>query len=499
MLGTVALACVPGLLQAQAQTPPAVFSVDGNLKASDNGGLEAAGLERNEFITSVRPKVVLTRRSAGLTLDLEAAAAFTAYANGTQSDGVFPEARGSLKATLLERWAYLDAAVQVREVEQDPFGSRVDGSNGANRRTERTYRLSPYIQRELAPGTTLLARYDASLTENGAGEGTRLLSQNSLLRLEREPVPIGGALELSRLDNESRDVVTNTYTLDTARLRVNVQLEDQMVVGVVAGADRSQWLLSDNTDALYGVNLKWNPGPRTSLSADLEHRFFGAAGKVEFRHRMPSMSFALTASREPVMASTSLGVVGPGGDLRGFLDAILTTRYPDPAAREGVVDKLVTSRGLDTRVPNAVDLVAEYPQVRTAANLTWAALGTRNTASVTLFARELSVITREGDPLPLPGVAGEDSRQHGAAFQFNHRLTPQLSVDAGVNWSRFRGLEARSGEQSEQTDYRLSFVQSLSPRTGASAGLQHTRFTSNASGQASYDETQVFVGMNHRF
>jgi uncharacterized protein (PEP-CTERM system associated) len=481
------------------KTPPATVSVDTRLTSTNNGNFAESGKERSDWIASVRPQLTVARRGAGFEFDLSAAATFLGYANGTQDSGILPDVRASLKSALVERWLYVDAQALVRQSEVDPFGTRAEDTVGGNRRTESTYRLSPYIEREFAPNTTLLARHDLSTTNNGAGLGERLTSNYTLVRVERKPVPFGASAELSRLSNKTSGDSDSDFTLDTARLRATVLLFEQLELGALVGRDRSDYLLSKHSDSLYGASIKWSPGPRTDFSAVLEHRFFGQAGTLSLQHRTPFMAFSVLLSRQPVSSSASLGVVGQGGDVRSFLDAILTTRYPDPVARSGVVDGIVNSRGLDTRTSGAIDLVADYPQLQTVARAGWTLLGSRNTASVIVYSQTNRQLTRDDDPFPSVGPAFADTRQRGANFQFNHRLTPQLSADALVRWSKVTGLAAREGESTDERSYRVSLMQALSPRTGVSAGLQYNRFTTTAAGQQSYDATLAFVGMSHRF
>lgn len=492
-----ALAGAPACLWAQTGTPS--VTIEGTLTATDNGALAAPGLERRDLIVSVRPKVAFSRRSAGLAFDVEAAATFLGYANGSQDGGVLPELRGSLRATVAERLLYVDAAAQVRQVEEDAFGTRADGTSGTNRRTEGTYRLSPYIERELSPSSSLLVRHDATLTTNGAGEGARLVTNRSVARVERKPVPVGVALELSRFDSESTGSTQSRITIDTARVRASLDIGEQVVLGVVAGADRTRLLLGDYADSIYGVSAQWNPGPRTEVSASVEQRFFGQGGELKLRHRTPFMSFSLGVSRQPVLSSESLGVVGQGGDIRTFLDGILTTRYPDPAVRSDLVNNLVASRGVDTRLSGAIDVVAQYPQLQTSANAAVVFMGRRDTASVSLYWQTLRQITHDGDPLSFAVTAASDSRQSGGSVQFNRQLTPQLSAEAVVRWSKIVGLAARAQDQSSERSYRLSVQQNLSPRTGLSAGVQYNHFLTTAAGQHPYDATLLLVGMSHRF
>lgn len=489
----------PVAVDAKQSPPPVIFEIHSQLTATDNGGYAARGQESSDLIASVRPRVRVSRRSAALEFELDAAATLLGYANGTGKGGVLPEVRASLKSMLIDRWVYLDAQAQVRQSQADPFGASADQGSGVNRRTEGSYRFSPYIEREFLPNTTFLARHDLGLTTQAAGDSTRLLTNQTLARVERKPVPLGGAVELSHLTSETSGVTASRFTLDTGRVRGSLAVSESIVLGVIAGQDRSKFLLADYSDTLYGASASWRPGPRTELSIELERRFFGVSGAFAFRHRMPSMSFSLSASRQPVLATSSLGVLGQGTDVRNFLDAILTTRYPDAAARSGVVDNLVTSRGLDTRTTQATDIVANYPQLITTVQATWAWLGARNTASLVLYSQTTRQLTRDGDPLASTIASAADSRQTGAAVQFSRRLTPQLSANLLARWSKIDGLATREGDVSEQRSLRLSLQQELSPRTGVSAGVQHTRFTTTVVGQHAYDATLAFIGMSHRF
>lgn len=485
-------------LHAQQPGRPEI-TVEGGLAATSNGGLRPRGDEKGDVIASVRPRLELARRGPRLEYQLAASLGLVAYADGTQSSSLQPELRGFLRSELVERWFHLDAAVDVGQSERGLYGSRVDDVTGANRRTASAFRASPYVLRDLSSSSYVLARHDIATTDQGAGSGNRLLSNRTLLRYEMKPVPLGAAFELVRLDNETRgDDATSRLTLETARASGSLAIRNQLIVGALAGVERSDFESSSHTDPLYGVSALWNPGPRTSFNATLEHRFFGLGGSLEMRHRTPLMSFAIAVRRGPVVVPSTLGQLDEGSDLRPSLDAILTTRHPDPTTRRGLVQSLVWRRGLDVRVPNPVYTVASYPQLQTSANATWALLGGRNTAALTLYTQTLRELTHDGDPASA-GDARDDNRQAGASFQFNRRLTPQLSAEALVRWSMITGLAAREGESSREWIYRLAVSRALSLRTGISAGVQHNQFSSNASGQNDYKATLAFVGLRHRF
>jgi len=493
------LALVPGGVQAQAPAAPVTLTVAGSVSASDNGGLSPPGQARNDWITSVQPRVGVARHGRGLDLDLQAGVKLLSFANGTQRGGLLPDASVSARATLVEHLLRVDAAARVRQSEADPFGARQDGLSAANRRTEGLYEVSPLLEHDFSPRVSLAVRHTATLRTHAAGVGERFVSQRSMVRLERKAAPLGAALELLRDAGHTRGVATSRSMVEAARLHASLRLHDEIVLGAFVGRERSRLLLSDRNDALHGLSLQWTPGPRTEVSATVEHRFFGRGGSFALRHRTPFLSLEFAAGRQPVVSSASLGVAGQGHDLRGFLDAILITRYPDPAVRSGIVSGVIASRGLGGELQGPVDVVAEYPQLQSELRATAVLLGTRNTVSLTLYRQSLRQILRPGDPLALVGPAVADSRQSGASLQFGRRLGPQLSAEAIVRWSRFEGLSLREGDVSDDKAYRLSLTRHLSLRTDASAGFQHTRFATTVSGQNPYVATLGFVGLHHRF
>jgi uncharacterized protein (PEP-CTERM system associated) len=184
--------------------------------------------------------------------------------------------------------------------------------------------------------------------------------------------------------------------------------------------------------------------------------------------------------------------------LKGFLDAILTTRTPDPVQRSALVGELLASRGLRNAIPSAIPSSADYAQLRSGSELTWVYLGKRTTLSLALFAQELKRISRSDAPAaPDPGAG--DSRQHGVSFGWNRRLSSVSSLDAAAAWSRIAGLALRDGDLTREGSVRASLVRNLSPRTDVSLGVSYRKIASNVSTVNSFDETAGLIGLAHRF
>ena len=55
------------------QSPPAILEVSSQIGATDNGHLDPKGQERSDVILSVRPQLRMSRRSAAMKFDLDAA------------------------------------------------------------------------------------------------------------------------------------------------------------------------------------------------------------------------------------------------------------------------------------------------------------------------------------------------------------------------------------------------------------------------------------------
>jgi uncharacterized protein (PEP-CTERM system associated) len=483
---------------AVVNRPPSL-SVGATMAATNNGGLDENGRQQFDFITAIRPELEIVHAAPGLSVNVHAAANLVDYANGGQSNGVLPDARGTVDSTLLDRWLYFNVAAYVRSAESDPFGVRTDDLIAANRQVESGFLAAPFLQHDFGPNSSVLARQQFATTRNDAGSGARLSSNLTLLRFERRPTPLGLSADVSRLDNHASNQGDSHYSLTTARLRGALLVGGEVEIGALVGKDRSDYLDSRHTDPLYGGALDWNPGPRTHFEFELEHRYFGQSGTLRFDHRTPFLALALVLRRQPVDAGASFGAPGQGADLRSALNAILTTRYPDPGVRAGVVDGLVSGSGLNPETTGAVNIIGDYPQLQTAAQADLTLLGTRNTLKLTVYGMTTRMLMRDGEPVAAPSTTDADTRQRGATLQFERRIGPHLSAALQGTWSRIEGLGADAADRSSEQTWRASVLRHLSPRSDVSVGIQWYRFTTTTPGLQSFDATLAIVGLSHRF
>ena len=492
-----AMALVP--VSVRAQTWTTQTAVQANLTATNNAELTASGNDRKDLITSVQPTFSIAGESAALRLNARIGADLVNYARHSQPNRVSPVIRADLNATLAERLFFLDSSVDVHQTEVDPYSSRAENNTTSNRRTSSTYRISPYLNYEFSPQSSVLARHEEAISRSDSELLTNQRFSTSQLRAEYKGAPFGGYVTLLRDETRFADRSESDWSLESFKVSGDVLIGGELVVGPSLGAERSKFLLEDQSDRVVGGHVRWNPGERTRLAAEVERRFFGTGWDLSVRHRTPFMSFAVLWNRAPVTSTTSVGVVPAGADLSAFLGSILTTRYPNPAERSAFVSNLVATRGLNTNVAGAIDIMANYAQLQNRASATWVLLGPRNTITLSVYRQTLRQLTRADSVITGMAPAGSDNQQTGATISFNRRLTPQMSMDLTSTLSKIRGLALREGDVTDQQTHRLSMTRLMSPRSTLSMGLQYTKFDTTLLGLDSYTAIAAFVGLNHRF
>lgn len=481
-------------IAAHAQVQKTELSVQAVATATDNGDGAPAGQERADLLFSLRPRIDVLRQGAGLQLRGSVEADMAASARGTRRDRILPIASVDAHANVVERLLFLDAAVDVRQVELDPYGVRAEYGSTRNARTAGSYRISPYVDFAMGPRTSFKARLDGRTTRVAGTEDGDATTLRGSAKLDLRPEPVGASLEWLSEDDRYSASSQADLRIDRLLASLNWAVDADWVVGIAAGSERSKLAGASRSDSVVGLRTLWVPGPRTELAAAVDRRFFGTGWNLGLRHRTPRISVRLRFDREPMMAG-SVGTVG----LATFLDSILTTRNPDIATRSGMVRDLAASRGLQSTLAGASTLSGGYAQLRTASDLNWVYLGTRTTLTLSVYGQTLRLLTRDDASAALPTAVDADNRQRGASFGWNRRLSPLTSLDAGLAWSRIEGLGQRAGQVTREESVRASLVRNLSQRTSFSAGIMARRVHSSATNVNSFDETAGFLGLGHRF
>lgn len=504
LAGLAAAASLSVVHAQQLQQPAwrAEAEVTATLTATDNSGYTDARESRGDTLLSVEPRLRLNTRGGRVSLQGEIGASALRYLRGTQPNRVLPQALLGMQSTLVERWLYLDASAAVDQAASNPYSARPDGASSFNQITTRRLKLSPYLEHRFSPEVSFLARSDHAWTRRNGRQSADdprrdAYEQQQTLRLEQQPLPFGGSIEYLRQDTRYAGDAESVLTLDTVRAVANYAVDPQLVLGVIAGSERSEFALREHTDTVYGVRASWQPTERTDLTAAVEHRFFGTGWEAQFTHRTPFLSVNLRSFREPT-AQPSSQILSPGGGTTSeLLDAILTTRYPDPVAREALVRTIINDLGLPETLTGPVEVFADYAQLQQGTSLSVALLGRRTTLALAVHARRYRQLARSDDPLGPEASFASDNEQLGVSIDLTRRLTLQTSVSLALRASRVEGLGSRDGDFTREKSARLSLQHALSPDTSVTLGARRQLLDSNVSAPAR--ESAAFAAVNHRF
>ncbi|MCW7537525.1 TIGR03016 family PEP-CTERM system-associated outer membrane protein [Aquabacterium sp. A7-Y] len=511
------LAALPALAQslqpeAEVEMPPppppqslrAEAEVQTTVTATNNSRYGQSSETNSDLVLDVAPRVRLQRRGARLSLSGEAGLHAVHYARGTLGSRLLPEGRFTLESEPVEEWVRLDANGAVEQTASDAFSGRPDAGSSVNRATYKRWRIAPAIDRRLSPSLSLLARSEHSWSRRSGDEAVvtgsgRVYEQRQLLQLERDPLPLGGAVEYSREDSSYGDDKQSALELEALRLVASYAFDTEFVLGLVAGHERNAFAgNTEERDSIRGVRLQWRPSERTELRGAVERRFMGTGWNLDWQHRSPFVAIHLRSSRRPVAQSSwqTLGG-GAGGEVAPLLDAILTTRYPDPLQRQALVQDIIAGLGLPTELLKPIDLVANYAQLEQDNSVSIALLSRRTTVTASVFARKLERLRRTDDPAFDFVAGGADNEQRGVGLNINRRLSRTVQAELALSWSKVVGLGLLEGSTSREKTLRASMHHNLSPKTDVTVGVRRYLLNSSLTGPS--QETAGFLGLGHRF
>ena len=481
-------------------------SVGALVTATSNSGFSFSSARDRDVIVDIEPRLRVRGRGASFTLDGDVGLKALVYTQSTQENRLLPNGKVDLNANLVERWLYFDLSALAEQVAADPYTTRADTESGLNKINSLRYRFSPYLQHSFTPSLSLSLRSDNIWTDRRGEFASTDPRRNSIvkrdsLRFEQLPQPFGFSVEAAEEATKYRAGNTATV-LEVAQARgvVTYALDPTFILGLVGGKERSEYRLSSTTDTIAGVRVSWAPTERTDLKGVYEQRFFGTGGSLQWTHRSPFVAFNITAAREPNALGTSFQLNPGAGNVQSLLDAIFTTRYPNPAERAIIVGNVIAGLGVPSVLGSPVEVFADYAQLRDSINLSAVFQGVRTTVSTRLYASKSRQLTQKDAPfVPVIGLQA-DNKQRGFAVDLTRRLTSTLTAEAGVGYASIEGLAAAAGQSTKNTTVRFGLTQALSPKTKATVGARYLRTDLVTIGaDASAKELAAFAGMTHRF
>jgi uncharacterized protein (PEP-CTERM system associated) len=315
----------------------------------------------------------------------------------------------------------------------------------------------------------------------------------------RKPTPFGVSIDALHDDTTYQDGSTSVLKTDSLQATLNASLGSDLIVGVVGGHEHVVYSDIGQNDTTYGAMLQWRPSQRTAFDVDAEHHYFGTGWHLHFRDRLPSSAVDLSLTRTASASSSTFGVNAPDSDPTVLLGALLSSRTPDAGNNDQAVDALVQSRDLPTSFSQPQQITSESAQLVTRATLNLLFNGVRNTVYASTWYQKADALP---DAPGTPLATTFDSRQWGGSLGFYHRLTPDVSAAAELEWSAIEALGARTGDSSRQVAGTLSLTQRLGPRTSLSCGVRHFNahvVLNSTSTTTEVRENQAFAGLRVQY
>lgn len=456
---------------------------------------------QSDTVFDVRPHFTIRADGARLKLSGTAALDAVTYARGSLPSRLLPTADLTARLEAVQRLLYLETELRATRTSENPFGARSETASGSNTLTTTQLRVSPYIDATAGPGLRYRVRSDNIRTS----ESGRTLSQDApsasgyfghhTASIEQDPRTIGWRLEIERSETRYNDSVQPAVIIDLARASVNYAASDDLSFGVRGGPERNSLLGDKRNHTIAGVQMKWQPSERTLLTGFGERRFFGNSWHVAFDHRSPHIAWNMLFARGIDTAPQGLFELPATNNVAALLDAMFTTRIPDPVERARKVQEFINLQGLPGQTLQATNIYSQRLSLATTGNATVTWIGVRNSLALSAYYSRSQDAPDAG--LLATGRPINNNTQIGASVAFSHRLSAVSSLSVTVDASRIRALESIAVDQTKQAGVRASVSTQLAPKTTLVFGAGYSKLGSNVT--VGGQQSALFVGMDHGF
>ena len=502
-LGGAALMAMVGMVPpASAERWRIEPGVDAQITATSNSSFGTADIARpgaeRDTVVEIKPRVAFRGEGANLRINGSLALDGVAYVDRTQDSKILPSGDVNAKLEAVDRFLFVEAGYRAVQTSANPFGVRQSGGSTVNTITTTEQRLSPYIEAMRGDVRYGLRADNSWVREIGAQSAASTTAGyfgRYTAHVERAPKPLGWRLEAqrsyTRYDNDAEDAVGLTQL----RAWVDYAISAELMVALRGGQESNNLAGGVQRRGISGFEVKWDPSPRTTLNGFRENRFFGHAWKLAFNHRMPRLAWTINATRDLQTGTQSQFDLPATGNVGSLLDAMYTTRYPDPAQRALVVQQFMARNGLPNALPTALTLLTDRVSIVTRREATASFNGVRNTLALSAY----RVRTEDADGvIALPtGTLDGNNVQTGVSVVLSHRLSQLVTLNFTQDWSRIRSIGSALGDETTQhgTDVRANLQ--LAPRTTGFLGGRYRKIDSTVviDGQ----EKAVYLGLAHLF
>lgn len=480
-------------------------SVSSQLTWTSNAAFGETGPAGSDTILGVSPRLRLNLlggrvRTAG-TLSLDS----VTYLNRTLPNKVAPTAELSSRIEAIERLFFVELGYRAAQTNQNPFGVRADAGSSANRVTTSQWSFSPLIEGAAGANTRYRLRSDNAWVRQIGGTDTAAAAGTGgaggyfgrhAASIEQDPRPLGWRVEAERDYTRYDNATDPALGVTVARAVLNYEVGEDWSVGLRVGQERDDTAGSDTgPHSIHGVETRWQPTPRTTLTAFREQRFFGSGWDLSFNHRQPRLAWSVGLSRGLDTTPQALLDLPATNNVAGLIDAIFTTRYPDPVERARAVQDFMARQGLPGATQAPISLFSPRFSIATNRRASVSFIGARSSLTLSGYSTRTEDALQDG-PLAAGGAATNNA-QHGASLALSHRLNALVGLNVTADWSRIRALDAAAPDRTTQQGLRVQLSLQAGPMTNTFLGGRYRKIESTVTTEGR--EGSVYLGLDHRF
>ncbi len=448
----------------------------------------------HELVTVVSPGLLVAAHGANLLVDGAIHLDAYHYGHGTQDDQVVPS--GSLLAQLLSRDAGvgLEAGWTSKQVPAQFISSGGSSAGPNNEYTTTEWRLAPYLDKQIGSSTHLKAKLDRTLVQSTQQSTALTPRPNTTVTtgsgsLAQQAQPLGYELSFqhqnTKLAGQSEPVLKQSTGLAKGIYALFSELE----LGILVGREATDVLVERYRDRVHGWSFNWRPQERTSLTAQVEHRFFGQAWQVDASHRMTWLALSASFSRHPTTYAASAGTLSASS-----LNQTLTATIPDPVDRAKAINDFLTKLGPTSLLSNAREIYNLTAQLRQEASGRVALIGRRDVYTFAAGRVDSTPLTQTQSLLSTAST----TRDYFFSGDWVHQLAPTWRVANGLKWTRSHQTPVGQPYAfGREFSWRGALITDMSPTAAATLGLRRRIVHTTNYGDSA--ESAVFAGLDYKF
>jgi uncharacterized protein (PEP-CTERM system associated) len=469
---------------------------------TDNNSLVPEN-EDSAFIAGFRPGVAATFTSSRLR-------AFADYGlellvesgddDGDRELNQFLNANGT--AEWIEDFFFTDASALIFQQNRSILGpiARDNTTDTGNRADVKSYRVSPFVRRELGSLLVYEARYtygvfDSDQSITGSGDLRRVDLRVDSGRAFQTGLGVEYFNETQTIDGNDID-----FTREAVAANLRYPLTSRFALLARVGREDNDFFVigEDPSGAFYSVGAAWEPTPRTQLEARVGERFFGNTAFLNLNHRTRRTIWNLSYTEE--ITTTQQTFFFPATpNITTFLDALFAPTIPDTAARAQAVQDFIVTNALPTTFTSAQNFFTNEVFLEERLQLSMTINLPKNTVALSAFDQ-----TRDSFSDGLLGIFGGGDfaladviEETGFGATWVWRFAPRTRLNTNLAFSSvdFSGIN----RSDDLVFFSTGVLRSLSPNVSAGVFYRRNQRTSTDS-DAEYTENAVtgFLGIVYR-